>query len=183
MVLYYIILYCLYFFSGKASFTFFYKCSLFLVRIAHTEFGGANTFGPVSNLCCRAITVITVVPLPCPLPDDDFRVLGSVFWALVFRFLGLPPVAVCGVASVEKEMKYLSGLKVIILLKSGGNQRIHILKSTCGISEVCRSPPRQFQIGGVSLSHFPRSGDRGVAKDVASVASLFRSRPFSKTEN
>jgi len=88
------------------------------------------------------------------LSGSGFCILGS-----GFRFLGLPPVAVCGVASVEKEMKYLSGLKVIILLKSGGNQRIHILKSTCGISEVCRSPPRQFQIGGVSLSHFPRSGD------------------------
>lgn len=30
-------------------------------------------------------------------------------------------------------MKYLSGLKVIILLKSGGNQRIHILKPTTGV--------------------------------------------------
>jgi len=119
------------------------------------------------------------------LPPARWWLSGSGFWILGsgFRFLGLPPVAVCGVASVEKEMKYLSGLKVIILLKSGGNQRIHILKSTCGISEVCRSPPRQFKIGGVSLSHFPRSGDRGVAEDVASVASLFRSRPFSKTEN
>lgn len=30
-------------------------------------------------------------------------------------------------------MKYLSGLKVIILLKSGGNQRIHILKPSTGV--------------------------------------------------
>lgn len=57
------------------------------------------------------------------LLDDDFTFLlfGSVLGAVVVA-------VVAAVVVVEEEMKYLAGIKVIILLKSRGNQRIHILK-------------------------------------------------------
>lgn len=50
---------------------------------------------------------------------------------MILRFCLCPAlvavVVVVVVARVEEEMKYLAGIKVIILLKSRGNQRIHIL--------------------------------------------------------